>query len=162
MMTKKDIGGLVKTWVVVFFTHTNSNWLLGTKLSATMKQPSSVVHNRLQNTQPLNTQRKHSMQFKILVGNCYMHALLVSRATRAISWSYAGEKFSRSRFRGWGWLLMCHASSTHRGCSCGLESITEASSQAMVWPLLMACSATAEVEELALLRACLCSLRLWD
>jgi len=55
---------------------------------ATMKQLSSVVHNRLQNTQPLNTQRKHSMQFKILVGNCYMHALLVSGATCPFLISY--------------------------------------------------------------------------
>jgi len=28
-------------------------------VSATMQQPSSVVHNKLQDTQPLNTQRKH-------------------------------------------------------------------------------------------------------
>ena len=52
-----------------------------------------------------------------------------------------------------------HASSAHRECRCGLESIIKVSSQAMAWPLLMACSATAEAEELALLKACLCSLR---
>ena len=54
---------------------------------------------------------------------------------------------------------MCHASNAHHECRCGLVSNTKASYQAMVWPLLMVCSATAEAEELALMRACLCSLR---
>ena len=31
-----------------------------------------------------------------------------------MSLSYAGERFPRSWFRGWGWLRMCHASSAHR------------------------------------------------
>ena len=30
-------------------------------VSATMQQPSSVVHNKLQNTQPLNTHRKEQV-----------------------------------------------------------------------------------------------------
>jgi len=79
--------------------------------------------------------------------------LLVSGAMCAMSRSYAEERFPCSRFIGWGWLLMCHASSAQHGCRCGLESITKASSQAVVWPLLMACSATAEAEKLALLRS---------
>jgi len=32
---------------------------------------------------------------------------------------------------------MCHASSAHCGCRCGLESISKASSQAIVCPVLM-------------------------
>jgi len=38
------------------FTHTNSNYR-EPNVSATMHQPSSVVHSKLQYTQPLNTQR---------------------------------------------------------------------------------------------------------
>ena len=72
------------------------------------------------------------------------------------------EEVSRSWFRGWSWLLMCHASSAHRGFRCGLESITEASSQAVAWPLLMAYSTTAEAKELALLKACAPWGSAWD
>ena len=43
------------------------------------------------------------------------------------------------------------------GCRCGLESATKASFLAIVCLLSMVCSATAEVEGLALPRACLCS-----
>jgi len=41
----------------------------------------------------------------------------------AINWSYAEDRMSCSWLSGWGWLLMCYASSTHCGCRCGLESL---------------------------------------
>jgi len=121
-------------------------------------------YNAHNNTQR-NRKKQVFMQFKILVGNCYIHALPVSGETHAISRSYAWERFPCTRFRGWGWLLMCpgmppaHILDAAVGWS---QLLRPHPRQWCGHCWCMACSATAEAEELALLRACLCSLRRWD
>jgi len=60
----------------VFFTPPTAIDYREPNVSATMQQPSSVVHGKLQYTQPLNTQRKHRKKqvfSSFLAGNCYMH-----------------------------------------------------------------------------------------
>ena len=103
-MTHPCIFSLVKTCVVGYSIHDIPCSSLTptaidyreSNISVTMQQPSSVVHNMLKYTQSLNTQRKHrkkaGVQFNVLAGNCYIHALPVSGSACAISRLYTWER----------------------------------------------------------------------
>ena len=171
----------VKTCVVGYSIHVFLCFFTPTarelNVLATMQQPSSVVHSKLQYTQHDNTQRNRK---KAGTGVCAVQNF-GGKLLRACTSGVEGQRVqSASHTHAMGEVsthpiqrvgltpvVPGHASSAQFGCRCGLESITEASSwtQAVVWRRhcwCMACSATAEAEELALLRACLCSLRRWD
>ena len=171
----------VKTCVVGYSIHVFLCFFTPTarelNVLATMQQPSSVVHSKLQYTQHDNTQRNRkkgryrclcSSKFWREIATC-MHFRCQGQRVQSASHTHAMGEVSTHPIQRVGLTpdVPGHASSAQFGCRCGLESITEASSwtQAVVWRRhcwCMACSATAEAEELALLRACLCSLRRWD
>jgi len=115
--------------------------------SATMYQPSSSVHSKLQYTQPLSTQRKHRKKQEFnsnVFGVKLLHActsgVRVSVYNQlVICW---GE-VSMLPIQRWDWLLMCHASSTHHRCkplADGLAPLPELLASKIAIPHVHGCS----------------------
>ena len=109
----------VKTCVVGYSIHVFLCFFTPTarelNVLATMQQPSSVVHSKLQYTQHDNTQRNRK---KAGTGVCAVQNFggkLLRACTSGVRGNACNqpvirmrwERFPRTRFRGWGWLLMC-------------------------------------------------------
>jgi len=134
------VGYSIHVFPCFFFTPTSIDYREPNVL-ATMQQPSSVVHSKLQCAQQYTKkQKKAGVRAVQNFGGKLLHTCTSSVRGNACNQPVIrmGEVSTHPIQRvGLTPDVPGNASSAHVGCSCGLESITEASSQAVVWPLLM-------------------------